>query len=160
MADARTLLLTRPRAQSRGLRRGAGASGCPAASAPVIAPLIEIVPLPAPLDLAGVAGAGLHLGERRRAVRRAHAPTASLPAWCVGEMTAAAARQAGFAARSADGDVAALAALIAAAQPAGRGRLPARPRARMPRATWSARAGGGRGAGARGGDLRPARRGR
>jgi uroporphyrinogen-III synthase len=44
-----------------------------------------------------------------------------LPAYCVGDMTAAAARRAGLTARSADGDVMALAALVAAAHRPGAG---------------------------------------
>ena len=94
----------------------------------MISPLIEIVPVPGPLDLDGVQGLVFTSanGVEQFAARSADR---SLPAWCVGEMTAAAARRAGFAARSADGDVGDLAALVVAAQRAGRGRLPARARA-------------------------------
>jgi len=55
----------------------------------------------------GVAVAAPHLGGTGRR------------AWCVGDRTAAAARAAGFAAASAGGDAAALAALIGRARPAG-----------------------------------------
>jgi uroporphyrinogen-III synthase len=46
-------------------------------------------------------------------------PANGLPAWCVGDRTAHAARQAGYAARSAAGDAAALVAMILAEAPPG-----------------------------------------
>ncbi len=85
------------------------ALGCEA----VVAPLIEIHPLEPKIDLAGVgalaftSAAGVAAFARLAAERR-------LPVFAVGEATARAAREAGFAeVVSADGDVAALAALIA-----------------------------------------------
>ncbi len=86
----------------------------------MLAPLIEIVPLPAPLDLAGAQGL-IFTSANGVDQFAARTDDRSLPAFCVGAMTAAAARRAGFAARSADGDVAALAALVAAAFRPGAG---------------------------------------
>jgi uroporphyrinogen-III synthase len=111
MADPRTLLLTRPRPQSEAFAE-ALAERLPGRFLPVISPLLEIVPLPAPLDLADVQGL-IFTSANGVEQFAARTPDRSLPAWCVGEMTAAAARHAGLAARSADGDVADLAALVA-----------------------------------------------
>ena len=55
MADPRTLLLTRPRAQSQAFAEVLAAR-LPGRFRPVISPLLEIVPLPAPLDLDGLQG--------------------------------------------------------------------------------------------------------
>lgn len=83
------------------------------------APVLEIVPLqPDRLVLDGVEGL---VFTSRHAVARLAAltPRRDLPAWCVGEATAQAARAAGFAARAAAGDAGALAGLIAAEAPPG-----------------------------------------
>ena len=56
MAEPRTLLLTRPAGAVAGLRRRRWRRGCPGGSAPVVAPLIAIAPLPGALDLEGVQG--------------------------------------------------------------------------------------------------------
>jgi uroporphyrinogen-III synthase len=113
MATPRTLLLTRPQAQSHAFAALLAAE-LPGRFRPVVSPLIEIVPLPAPLDLAGLQGL-LFTSANGVEQFAARTPDRSLPAWCVGDMTAAAARRAGFTALSADGDVAALATLVAAA---------------------------------------------
>ena len=155
MDAARTLLLTRPRAQSEAFAAALDAR-LPGRFRPVVAPLLAIRPLPGPLDLAGVQGLvftsanGVEQFAARTAERR-------LPAFCVGDMTAAAAVRAGFTATSAGGDVAALAALLVAANRQGAGAVSARPR--QARGGRSRRpAGGGRGPRAGGGDLRPGAR--
>lgn len=103
--SAPPVLLTRPRAQSEALAarlRGAGWS-------PLIWPLIEIVPTGARPDYAG--GQGLILTSANAARLT---PPAPLPALCVGDATAEAARAAGFGkVVSAAGDAAALVALAA-----------------------------------------------
>ena len=129
MDAARTLLLTRPRAQSDAFA-AALAERLPGRFRPVVAPLLAIRPVPGPLDLAGVQGL---VFTSANGVEQFAARTAErgLPAFCVGDMTAAAAVRAGFAATSAGGDVAALAALLVAVNRQGagpflhvRGRLP------------------------------------
>ncbi len=89
---------------------------------PVIAPLIAIVPVPDEIDLAGVQGL-VFTSANGVAQFAARTADRSLPAWCVGAMTAAAARGAGFAAREAGGDVAGLARLVAAGYRPGAGAL-------------------------------------
>ena len=151
MAAPRTLLLTRPRAQSQAFAAALEAR-LPGRFRPVIAPLIEIAPVPGALDLAGLQGL---IFTSANGVEQFAARTAdrSLPAFCVGEMTAAAARGAGFAARSADGDVVAWRRW--SSRRTGRGPAPSCTCAGgMRRATCRAARGGGRaGAGRR--DLRP-----
>jgi uroporphyrinogen-III synthase len=119
MAAPRTLILTRPRAQSLAFAATLRAR-LPGRFRPVLAPLLEIAPLPAPLELGGLQGLVFTSanGVEQFAARSAER---GLPAFCVGEMTAAAARRLGFAARAAGGDVAALAALVAAAHRPGAG---------------------------------------
>lgn len=109
----RPLLLTRPRAQSEAFAADVR-SALPGRFAPiVISPLLEIVPsASADVDLAGI-GALLFTSANGVDAFAASVPDRSLPALCVGEMTAAAARAHGFRALSADGDVMALAALAA-----------------------------------------------
>jgi uroporphyrinogen-III synthase len=112
------VLLTRPREQSEAFATALG-TALPGRFEPVIAPLLEIVPIPAEIDLGGVQGL-LFTSANGVAQFAARSQARALPAFCVGDMTTRAARAAGFAARSADGDVAALARLaIAAAQPGG-----------------------------------------
>ncbi|HET9067335.1 MAG TPA: uroporphyrinogen-III synthase [Amaricoccus sp.] len=119
MTEPRTILLTRPGPQSLAFAAVLEAE-LPGRFRPVVSPLLEIAPVPAPLDLGGLQGLlftsanGVEQFTRRE-------PDRSLTAWCVGEMTAAAARQAGFAARSADGAVGDLAALAAAGHRPGAG---------------------------------------
>lgn len=112
------VLLTRPRDQS-GAFAAAIETALPGRFEAVIAPLLKIVPIPAEINLRGVQGL-LFTSANGVAQFAARMETRTLSAYCVGDMTAQAAREAGFAARSADGDVAALAELvIAAARPGG-----------------------------------------
>ena len=121
MGEGRTLLLTRPRAQSEAFA-ALVAERLPGRFRAVIAPLIEVRALPGVPDLAGVGGLAFTSanGVEQFAAR---SDDRSFTAWCVGEMTAAAACAAGFEARSAEGDVAALAALIAAEWRPGAGEI-------------------------------------
>ncbi len=108
----RPLLLTRPRPQSEAFA-DVLAEALPGRFRSVIAPVMEITALPGPVVLDGIAALvftsanGVAQFTARTAVRR-------LPAYCVGEITAEAARAAGFTAHSADGDVVALAQLVVA----------------------------------------------
>jgi uroporphyrinogen-III synthase len=113
------LLLTRPRAQSEAFA-AALAKTLPGRFEPVMAPLLEIVPVAAEIDLADAQGL-LFTSANGVAQFAAQVADRSLPAYCVGDMTARAARAAGFSARSADGDVEALAALVIAAARRGGG---------------------------------------
>lgn len=85
----------------------------------VILPLLEIAPLSDHLDLGDVAAliftssAGVEVFGRLT-------PDRTLPAWCVGDRTAEAARDIGLRATSAGGDAGALVALMAQARPTGR----------------------------------------
>jgi uroporphyrinogen-III synthase len=119
MAEPRILLVTRPRAQAEAFAAALEAR-LPGRFRPVVAPLIAIAPVAATLDLAGLQGL---IFTSANGVERfvALSPERGLPAFCVGAMTAAAARAAGFAVHSADGDVAALAALVAGAARPGAG---------------------------------------
>jgi uroporphyrinogen-III synthase len=116
---AETLILTRPRHQSEAFA-AAVAEALPGRFAVLVSPLIEIARAPGGLDLTGLQGIVFTSanGVEQFAAR---SPERGLVAWCVGDMTAAAARAAGFEARSADGDVHALAALVAAAHRPGAG---------------------------------------
>lgn len=117
-ATPSTLLLTRPEAQSRAFAAALEAA-LPGRFRPVIAPVLRIAPVAAEIDLAG-AQALLFTSANGVEAFAAASPERGLPALCVGAMTAQAARAAGFAARSADGDVAGLAALAAReARPGG-----------------------------------------
>ncbi|MBX3480569.1 MAG: uroporphyrinogen-III synthase [Caulobacter sp.] len=84
---------------------------------PLVAPLLEARALPgARLDLSGVAAVAFTSAQGVRAFAALSGERP--PAFTVGDATAEAARAAGFSSvRSADGDVAALAALIARAAP-------------------------------------------
>lgn len=82
----------------------------------VVAPLIEIVPLAPDLPPA----AGLVLTSRHGAEAAARLGLAAgMPAWCVGEATARAARRAGFAATALGGTADALVAALVQARPDG-----------------------------------------
>jgi uroporphyrinogen-III synthase len=109
MPDPRTLLLTRPEAQSRDFAAALEAA-LPGRFRTVTAPLIEIVPLQGPLALEGVQ-ALLFTSANGVEQFAARCTDRGLPALCVGDLTAAAAAAAGFTARSAGGDVEALARL-------------------------------------------------
>ena len=118
MAETPILLLTRPRAQSE--RFAASLEGALAALPRVIAPLIEIVPLPLPLD-PGPFATFIFTSENGVASFAAQSPLRDRPAWCVGPRTAAAAAEAGFAVRSAEeegGNAEALIGMLRAARPA------------------------------------------
>lgn len=114
-----TLVLTRPRHQSAAFA-AAVEEAMPGRFAALVAPLIEIAPVAAALDLSGLQGIVFSSanGVEQFAAR---SPERGLVAYCVGEMTAAAARAAGFEARSADGDVHDLVALVRAAHRPGAG---------------------------------------
>ncbi|MGR3484239.1 MAG: uroporphyrinogen-III synthase [Paracoccaceae bacterium] len=109
MTDKPLLILTRPGAASRALASALG-------HAPVlVAPLVGIVRRdPGPIgDVAGVVLTSANgLPEQGRL-----GLPGGLPAWCVGARTAQAARQAGFEARHADGDAAALVAWLRVLRP-------------------------------------------
>lgn len=116
---AETLILTRPRRQSEAFA-AAVAEAMPGRFDVLLAPLIAIAPVPGTLDLRGLQGIVFTSanGVEQFAAR---SPERELRAWCVGDMTAAAARAAGFEAHSADGDVNDLAALVVAANRPGAG---------------------------------------
>lgn len=111
MPERRTLLLTRPAAQSAEFATALEAA-LPGRFRAVSAPVIEIVALPGDVDLDGVGGL-LFTSANGVTQFAARVTRRDLPAYCVGALTAGAARAAGFEALSADGDVAALAALVA-----------------------------------------------
>ena len=80
---------------------------------PLVAPLLEVRPLPGPLDLDGV-GALAFTSRNAVAAFAVRTPERRWPVFAVGDATAHAARAAGFhTVESADGDVDALARLIA-----------------------------------------------
>jgi uroporphyrinogen-III synthase len=111
------VLLTRPRAASERFAEALRADVGPVEVA--ILPLMEIAPIVSDLDLSGVSaliftsGAGVEIFAGLTDDR-------TLPAWCVGDRTAEAARDIGLQATSAGGDAAALVTLMAEARPEGR----------------------------------------
>ena len=90
MAVPRTLLLTRPRAQSEAFAEVLAAE-LPGRFRAVVSPILEIVPVAAALDLDGLQGL-IFTSANGVEQFAARTPERSLTAWCVGEMTAAAAR--------------------------------------------------------------------
>lgn len=118
MRAPRKLLICRPQDQAEAFAAALEAA-LPGRFAPVIAPLTGIVPVPAEIDLSD-ARALLFTSANGVAAFAAASPVRDLPALCVGEMTARAAREAGFEALAAEGDVERLAALVLA-QPPGPG---------------------------------------
>ena len=85
---------------------------------PLVSPVLEVRPLDVPIDLHGAAALAFTSANAVRAFARLE-PDRVLPVFAVGEATAEAARDAGFSAvETADGDVSALARLIAARRPA------------------------------------------
>ena len=111
------VILTRPRAASE--RFGAALQEALGPMDVAIVPLMDIVPIGDLPDLGGVSAliftsaAGVETFGKITADR-------SLPAWCVGDRTAEAAREIGLRATSAGGDAEALIALMTDARPEGR----------------------------------------
>lgn len=103
----RRLLLTRPRAESEGF-----AARLPQGWQAHIAPMQQMDDLPATPDFTGIDGLVFTSANAVRSFARRW-PDIRLPAYCVGDATAAAARMAGLAAQSAKGDARDLAALLA-----------------------------------------------
>ena len=93
MAERETLILTRPLRQSRAFAT-AVEEALPGRFAVIVAPLIEIVPVAAEIDLAGLQGIVFTSGNGVEQFA-ARSGDRELPAFCVGEITAAAARAAG-----------------------------------------------------------------
>lgn len=110
-----TLLLTRP--AEAAARFAAAVTARHPDLAVLVAPLIEIRPLPFP---AGLPAAALVFTSAEGArVFAAGDPRRGLPAFCVGAETARAARRLGFAARAAGADAASLVAALLSEQPVG-----------------------------------------
>lgn len=123
MPETLTLVLTRPEAQGRDFT-DALAARRPGRFRVIFAPLIEITPVPVPVDLAGIGSLAFTSANGVRAfVAAVPSGGQGLTAWCVGDLTAAAARAAGFTAISADGDLTALVALIRERSPRGTGAI-------------------------------------
>jgi uroporphyrinogen-III synthase len=112
-----TILLTRPEAQSRDFETRLRARIAPDVPV-IISPVLDIVPVPFDLPVAPrfLVLTSVHAAEAAR-----RAGLANLPAFCVGDRTAEAARSAGLIPQSAAGDASALLALLAAARPEGPG---------------------------------------
>jgi uroporphyrinogen-III synthase len=106
------VLVTRPEPDGRAFAAAIEAAW-PGAFDCWFLPLLQIEPEKAPLSLEGVQGLLFTSANGVRAFAAA-TPVRDIPALCVGEGTAAAARAAGFAAESAQGDAGALARLAAA----------------------------------------------
>lgn len=119
MPERRSLLLTRPVEQSRAFAEALEIA-LPDRFAPVVSPVLTVartegaIPLDEAQGLLFTSANGVAQFAARTADRR-------LPALCVGEMTAEAARRAGFSAESAGGDVPALTALAVARHRPGGG---------------------------------------
>lgn len=111
------LLLTRPAAASARFAAEAR-DRFGARVVPLVAPLLEIVEADGPIPLEGIRGLVFTSANAVAAFAR-RSPRRDLPAWCVGDRTAAAAQAEGMAARAGGGDVAALARLIVAERAAG-----------------------------------------
>lgn len=112
-----TILLTRPEAQSRDFAARLW-SRIPADLPVIISPVLEIVPVAfdLPVELRFLVLTSVHAAEAA-----SRAGLTNLPAYCVGDRTAEAARTAGLRAQSAAGDAEALLALLAAVRPDGPG---------------------------------------
>lgn len=116
-ADAPLVLITRPQDAAHRFAEELRAAVGPVEVA--IIPMLEITPVVDHIDLEGVAAliftsaAGVEVFGQLSEDR-------SLPAWCVGDRTAEAARGIGLKATSAGGDADALVALMAEARPEGR----------------------------------------
>lgn len=103
----RRLLLTRPLAASQQF-----AARLPVGWQAHIAPMQDIVDLPASPDFTGVSGLVFTSANGVRSFARRWARRRDLPAYCVGDATADTARQLGFEAHSADGNRHDLAAVL------------------------------------------------
>lgn len=123
MGGKRTLILLRPRIQAEEFAAAVEAR-FPEVFAPIVAPLISIVPVPAlePIDLSSVQ-ALLFTSVNGVEAFASLCSDRSLLALCVGEMTAMAASRLGFRAESAGGDVMSLAALAVASRVPVGGRM-------------------------------------
>lgn len=107
-----TILITRPKAAAERFVAALRAAGI---DAPVeVSPLLEVVPTDAIPEFGGAKGV---IFTSVNGVETA--PAGDLPAWCVGEATAASARDRGWQAVAAGGDAEALVARILAARPGG-----------------------------------------
>lgn len=106
------ILLTRPLADAEGFATLLAEAGVNAEIE--ISPIVEIVPTGAEVDLTGVSGV---LFSSRNAV--AAFAGYDLPAWCVGEATAMAARAKGWRSVAAEGDAESLFARVLADAPQG-----------------------------------------
>lgn len=115
-----TLLLTRAEAQNDSLVQSLHAPGA-ADLRIVVSPLIQIADLNAPMpDLGGRPCRGLIFTSANSIPwAKAQSGLAGLPAFCVGDRTAAAARAAGFEARQAGKDAAELLATVQRLRPPG-----------------------------------------
>lgn len=111
------VLLTRPRGASE--RFAAQMREVLGPVEVAIVPLTDIEPVVQALDLEGVA-ALIFTSAAGVEVFAALTEARDLPAWCVGDRTASAAREIGLRATSAGGDAGALVALMADAMPEGR----------------------------------------
>lgn len=101
-------LVTRPREDAEGVSAELRARGLEV----MVEPLLDIVPVAAPVALDGVQGILATSANGVRALARA-CPDRALPVWAVGDATARCAFELGYAAvESAGGDVVTLAALV------------------------------------------------
>lgn len=121
MGRGMVLLLTRPERQSAAFARALDAAQ-PGRFEILVSPMTRIAPTDAPLDLDGASGL-LFTSANGVEQFAARGVETDLPAYCVGAMTAEAARGVGLCALSAGGDVTALAALARAEYRQGAGPL-------------------------------------
>ena len=119
MTAARSLLLTRPQAQSQAFAATVEID-LPGRFRAIIAPVLRIAPVPGDLEISK-GQALIFTSANGVAQYAARTSVRSLPACCVGAMTAEAARAEGMAAQSADGDVGALVRMVIAAHRPGAG---------------------------------------
>jgi uroporphyrinogen-III synthase len=118
MREEVPVLLTRPEAQSHAFAAALVARFGDRVR-PVVAPLMVVEYLATALPDGNFAAVIFTSANGVEAAARLGVPLPQL-AWCVGAKTAQRAREAGFQARSTDGDAAALVAAIVADPPAGR----------------------------------------
>lgn len=101
------LLLTRPRAQAEDFAEKVQAQTC---LEPLISPMQEMRDLAVSIDLSGISA--LAFTSKNGVEAFARMSSARLPAYCVGDATAALARALGFDARAAGGDAESLRAIL------------------------------------------------